>query len=228
MKQSISHIISKILKQSVLQVKTVFWVKISMKFLNILFGFLIVGPLRFLFFISSFLLILNAIATDALSVQDAVRDRVVKRQNFGLIFRHVSEIFTYNDQYLHHLVLDLPPRPTNASSPLVQAAHPREMNKQPDHLVHNLTMVDPLMNAFRQEILLVQQLIDTIYDLFVEVRPAALNSRKRRYWCVFYCSDVATQTDMDLIKKYSDEAGNITARNMAKIQQALDAMASYT
>jgi hypothetical protein len=228
MKQSISHIISKILKQSVLQVKTVFWVKISMKFLNILFGFLIVGPLRFLFFISSFLLILNAIATDALSVQDAVRDRVVKRQNFGLIFRHVSEIFTYNDQYLHHLVLDLPPRPTNASSPLVQAAHPREMNKQPDHLVHNLTMVDPLMNAFRQEILLVQQLIDTIYDLFVEVRPAALNSRKRRYWCVFYCSDVATQTDMDLIKKYSDEAGNITARNVAKIQQALDAMASYT
>jgi hypothetical protein len=106
MKQSISHIISKILKQSVLQVKTVFWVKISMKFLNILFGFLIVGPLRFLFFISSFLLILNAIATDALSVQDAVRDRVVKRQNFGLIFRHVSEIFHVQRVSAKHGVKD--------------------------------------------------------------------------------------------------------------------------
>jgi hypothetical protein len=43
-----------------------------------------------------------------------------------------------------------------------------------------------------------------------------------------YCSDVATQTDMDLVKKYNEDASNVTARNFAKIQLAVEAMASYT
>jgi hypothetical protein len=55
-----------------------------------------------------------------------------------------------------------------------------------------------------------------------------LANRKRRYWCIFYCSDVATQTDMDLVKKYNEDASNVTARNFAKIQHAVEAMASYT
>jgi hypothetical protein len=61
----------------------------------------------------------------------------------------------------------------------------------------------------------------------VEVSPSALANRKRRCWCIFYCSDVATQTDMDLVKKYNEDASNVTARNFAKIQLAVEAMASY-
>jgi hypothetical protein len=142
--------------------------------------------------------------------------------------RYIQVIKPFTDFYSHHLIMDLPPRQLNASWDVVRSTHPTEMNRQPEHLIHNLTEVDPLLTAMRQETLRIQQLIDTIYDLFVEVSPSALANRKRRYWCIFYCSDVATQTDMDLVKKYNEDAGNVTARNFAKIQHAVEAMASYT
>jgi hypothetical protein len=142
--------------------------------------------------------------------------------------RYIQVIKPYTEFYSHHLILDLPPRQLNASWDVVRSTHPTEMNKQPQQLINNLTQVDPLLTAMRQETLRIQQLIDTIYDLFVEVSPSALANRKRRYWCIFYCSDVATQTDMDLVKKYNEDAGNLTARNFAKIQHAVEAMASYT
>jgi hypothetical protein len=142
--------------------------------------------------------------------------------------RYIRVIKPFTDFYSHHLVMDLPPRQLNASWDLVRSTHPTEMNRQPEQLIHNLTEVDPLLTAMRQETLRIQQLIDMIYELFVEVSPSTLANRKRRYWCIFYCSDVATQTDMDLVKKYNEDAGNVTARNFAKIQHVVDAMASYT
>jgi hypothetical protein len=171
---------------------------------------------------------MNITTSDSLSVHDAVKEKIIKRQNFGVIFRYIKPIFTYTDHYVHHLILDLPPRQMNASSDLINATHPSEMNKRPTDLIHNLTTVDPLLQAMRQEVLQIQHLVDSIYDLFVEVDPSTSASRKRRYWCIFYCSDVATQTDMDIIKKYNEDAGNTTARNFDKIQKSLDAMASYT
>jgi hypothetical protein len=171
---------------------------------------------------------MNITTSDSLSVHDAVKEKIIKRQNFGVIFRYIKPIFTYTDHYVHHLILDLPPRQMNASSDLIKATHPSEMNKRPTDLIHNLTTVDPLLQAMRQEVLQIQHLVDSIYDLFVEVDPSAFASRKRRYWCIFYCSDVATQTDMDIIKKYNEDAGNTTARNFDKIQKSLDAMASYS
>jgi hypothetical protein len=117
--------------------------------------------------------------------------------------RYIQVIKPYTEFYSHHLILDLPPRQLNASWDVVRSTHPTEMNRQPQQLINNLTEVDPLLTAMRQETLRIQQLIDTIYDLFVEVSPSALANRKRRYWCIFYCSDVATQTDMDLVRKYN-------------------------
>jgi hypothetical protein len=70
--------------------------------------------------------------------------------------------------------MNLPPRQLNASWDVVRSTHPTEMNRQPQHLIHNLTEVDPLLTAMRQETSRIQQLIDTIYDLFVEVSPSAL------------------------------------------------------
>jgi hypothetical protein len=142
--------------------------------------------------------------------------------------RYIKVIKPFTDFYSHHLIMDLPPRQLNTSWDVVRSTHPTEMNRQPEHLIHNLTEVDPLLTAMRRETLRIQQLIDIIYGLFVEVSPSNLANRKRRYWCIFYCSDVATQTDMDLVKKYTEDASNVTARNFAKIQHAVDAMASYT
>jgi hypothetical protein len=45
-----------------------------------------------------------------MTVQEAVEQRVVRRHNFGLIFRHVQEISTVSDSYVHHVLLELPPR----------------------------------------------------------------------------------------------------------------------
>jgi hypothetical protein len=65
-------------------------------------------------------------------------------------------------RFLHHLIMDLPPRQLNASWDLVRSTHPTEMTRQPEHLIHNLTEVDPLLTAMRQETLRIQQLIDVI------------------------------------------------------------------
>lgn len=131
-----------------------------------------------------------------MNVQDAIVERVIKRQNFGVAFRYVQPIYTYNNWYTHHLVFDLPPRNMNATSQLVQLTRPKELNQRFVEFLSNLTTYDPIFIAMRQEVLYMQRLVDSIYDLFVEVDPSALSSRKRRYWCLFYCSDVATQTDL--------------------------------
>jgi hypothetical protein len=115
-----------------------------------------------------------------LSVQDAVREKFIKRQNYGILMRYIQVIKPFADFYSHHLIMDLPPRQLNASWDVVRSTHPTEMNRQPEHLIHNPTEVDPLLTAMRQETLRIQQLIDTIYDLFVEVSPSALANRKRR------------------------------------------------
>jgi hypothetical protein len=50
-----------------------------------------------------------------MTVQEAVEQRVVRRHNFGLIFRHVQEISTVSDSYVHHVLLELPPRKVNGN-----------------------------------------------------------------------------------------------------------------
>jgi hypothetical protein len=163
-------------------------------------------------------------------VQEAVKERVIKRQNFGTIFRYQQPLYTYTDTYTHHLILDLPPRSINATSQLVQQAHPSVMNQQFSEFLHNLYLstTDPVQYAIRQEVLHIQHLVDAIYDLFVEFDRSDMSSRKRRYWCVFYCSDVATQTDLEIVQQYNKNSSNITAQNFEKLKKSITAMASFS
>ena len=81
--------------------------------------------------------------------------------------------------------------------------------------------MEPITYAIRQELLSSQRVINTIYDLFEEVDMSTLSNRKKRYWCIFYCSDVATQTDMSIVMQFTRNASAINAENTAKFKKQL-------
>jgi hypothetical protein len=164
-----------------------------------------------------------------LSIQEAVEQRVVKRQNFGTNFRFLQTIYVVTDSYTHHLVLDLPARNVSGSaSRLVPASHPKELNKRFEEWTSNISPAGVLATAIRQEILYLQAITDTIYELFTEIDPSALGNRKRRFFCFQFCWGVADAADLEILQKTVEANSNTTEKNFEKIQKSLSAMASYS
>jgi hypothetical protein len=85
--------------------------------------------------------------------------------------------------------------------------------------METLSEAEMIMYAVWQEYTHIQRLVNTIYDLFMEIHPNELNARKRRYWCVFYCSDVATQTDLELIQQFTRYSSALLEQDTQKIQK---------
>jgi hypothetical protein len=112
-----------------------------------------------------------------LSIHEAVEQRVVKRRNFRKNFRFLQTVYVVTDSYTHHLVLDLPARNVSVfASRLVPASHPKELNKRFEEWTSNISPAGVLATAMRQEILYLQAITDTIYELFTEIDPSAVGN----------------------------------------------------
>jgi hypothetical protein len=159
-----------------------------------------------------------------MTVQEAVEQRVVRRHNFGLIFRHVQEISTVSDSYVHHVLLELPPRKVNGNHTAATFYHPVEFNRKREWNDASIAETSIIVGAVSQELLYTQSLLDDIYNLFPEVQPSVLSGRQRRFWCFQLCWGIADAADVEILK----ETTNKTSRNFEKIQKSIDAMASYS
>jgi hypothetical protein len=121
-------------------------------------------------------------ASKPLNIQEAIEQRVVKKQNCGTNFRFLQTIYVVTDSYTHHLVLDLPVRNVSAfTSRLVPASHPKELNKRFEEWTSNISPAGVLATGMGPEILYLQASTDIIYELFTEIDPSALGNRKRRF-----------------------------------------------
>ena len=101
---------------------------------------------------------LGIIGTEALSVQEAVQEKVVRRQNFGVLFRHQQPILSFTDTYVHHIIFELPSRNISEKFSIqeqgfIDRARTTDMNKNFSELIHTFSDVEPITFAMRQEIL---------------------------------------------------------------------------
>lgn len=177
-----------------------------------------------------FLIVICHSTTNALSVDEAVQNRIVRRQNFGVVFRYIGPMFAFSDQYTHHLITKLPPRKMAAYDKLYGnfSAHVSYVNQYHDSFIESIPQYEAMKYIMRQDQRNLQHLVDTIYDLFIEVDQSVFSKRRRRKWCVFVCSNVATEADMEIIRDYNRKAGNITVENFEKLQNSVRAMASFS
>ena len=166
-------------------------------------------------------------AIKAQSFTDAAEEGVIRRHNYGVLFRYQQHITAYDEKYTHHVILNLPP---NAQSILDKQVPNDTLHTNGKYMksLHNITSaLDPTQEGFNRELLITQQLIQEIYDLF----PYAIlktNKRNRRRWCVILCSDVGFQNDIEILKAFAANASEINTQNFVKVQTALTAMASYS
>jgi hypothetical protein len=163
-----------------------------------------------------------------LSIQEAIEQRVVKRQNFGTNFRFLQTSHVVIDSYTYHVVLDLPARNVSAFAfRLVPASHPKELNKRFEEWSSNISPGGVLAPATRQKILFLQAITDTIYELSVEIDSSVLGIRKCRFLSLDICWGAADAADLELLQKPVEANDNTTAKNFAKIEKFFSAMASY-
>jgi hypothetical protein len=166
----------------------------------------------------------------ALDVNDAIESQVVRRPNFDVVFRYQQQIFTYSENYIHHLILDLPLRNQTATETFRRMGETSKdiIRDQATKSLANITFSQAIRKAVFQEALNLQKSIDHIYDLFPQINQSAQGDRKQRSYCLIYCSGLAWETDVDALRQLIRESNNITAQNFRLIQKSLAAMASYS
>ena len=106
-------------------------------------------------------------SVSSLEVSDAVNSRVVRRPNYGLIFRYQQQIYAHSENYLHHLVFDLPDR-EDATARQFRAYSEQWQNIRnapPKSPSEGNAFSEAFRKALCYEAFHIQQLVDTIYEL---------------------------------------------------------------
>jgi hypothetical protein len=165
--------------------------------------------------------------TQATMFQAASETGTLRRHNVGSLFRYQQRVITYDIKYVHQVVLDLP----KIQSPLPSQG---DLHNDPDtyniryieHVVHNAAF-NPTAELMMKETEMITTILEDINNLFpyVDITQA---KRSKRTWCLVYCSNLATQTDLQLLQAYAENSSRINAENFEKIQTSITNMASFS
>ena len=123
----------------------------------------------------------------ALNVSDAIKSRIVKRQNYGVTFTYQKNIVVYSEYYLHHFIFTLP------DTTYVQTTMLTDFALEPPTIVqdgavlreyaHNATTFRAILRrALLFQTTRIHTLLDNLFELIPEIQLSK-DTKRRRAWC---------------------------------------------
>jgi hypothetical protein len=167
----------------------------------------------------------------AIDVLDAVRSRIVRRPHFGVSFHFQQYIYTYSEEYSHHLVFPLPQNLTELNNELEPYTVFQNFTKKHEQ---TFTYYEAFVRALNLQLSHVKQILHNIYDLIPAIDLSKLRNRNNRGLCNV-CGEfrkamegVATEKDVEQLSDAIDKANNLTERHFLSIEKSLSALVSYS
>ena len=173
----------------------------------------------------------SLIQVQAIDVLDAVRSRIVRRPHFGVSFQFQQHIYTYSEEYSHHLVFSLPQNITEMNKKLAQYTVFHNFTKAYNQ---TYTYYDGFVRALNLQMSHIKQITQNIYDLIPAIDVKMLSKRKNR-GLLNILGDIrkliegtATEADVQAVTGVLDKSNNLTERHFLSIERSISALGSFS
>ena len=168
-----------------------------------------------------------------LQVSEAVRNRIVRRPNFGAAFNFQQQITVHSENYVHHIIFDLPDQGQAVLKQFRDLTTIwRDISQRSEG---PLTFPIVFRKALAYEAKSITHLINTIYDLFPQLELTPSGSRNTRFTVCWVCGKilqffegVAMQEDVDAVREILQQSADLTQRHFESIERTLSSMGSFS
>jgi hypothetical protein len=174
------------------------------------------------------------IPTLTLTVSEAIQQKVLRRTNAGVTFRFQSQIVAHRENFVHHLIFDLPQYTNSVQFEDLQ----KELNLTVKDLVTPEFLPSPLSSILNRIISFqtnhVTRILENIYQLIPEISYNPNQNRGNRALCTI-CGEfrkalegVALTSDLEQLNEIVEKSANLTQRHFESIEKSLGALSSYS
>jgi uncharacterized protein YhbP (UPF0306 family) len=172
--------------------------------------------------------------TLTLTVSEAIQQKVLRRTNAGVTFRFQSQIVAHRENFVHHLIFDLPQHTNSVQFEDLQ----QELNLTVKDLVTPEFLPSPLSSILNRIISFqtnhVTRILENIYQLIPEISYNPNQNRGNRALCTI-CGEfrkalegVALTSDLEQLNEIVEKSANLTQRHFESIEKSLGALSSYS
>jgi hypothetical protein len=172
--------------------------------------------------------------TLTLTVSEAIQQKVLRRTNAGVTFRFQSQIVAHRENFVHHLIFDLPQHTSSVQFECLQ----KELNLTVKDLVTPEFLPSPLSSILNRIISFqtnhVTRILENMYQLIPEISYNPNQNRGNRALCSI-CGEfrktlegVALVSDLEQLNEIVEKSGNLTQRRFESIEKSLGALSSYS
>jgi hypothetical protein len=149
-------------------------------------------------------------------------------------FRFQSQIVAHSENFVHHLIFDLPQHTSSVQFEDLQ----KELNLTVKDLVTPEFLPSPLSSILNRIISFqtshVTRILENIYQLIPEISYNPNQNRGNRALCSL-CGEfrkaiegVALTSDLEQLNEIVEKSGNLTQRHFESIEKSLGALSSYS
>jgi hypothetical protein len=113
-----------------------------------------------------FLITFFSTMTGALNIDQAVNQHILRRQNYVVIFRYEQKIFAHSENYVHHLLFDLPDQATFLDATFTDLAKYWNVSKMAQGDLRLDSASTQVRKSMSFEAYHLQQIVNNIYQIF--------------------------------------------------------------